>query len=149
MGPFIQELVLKGSARLYETDLFLPATTTQSQDLSPPVNYVWILYEIDLIPHDLNLSVSLAGPNITGKAVVRSLGYPIAGAYLATADAPITVTVNNNTDSGGVATFRYAEVTTANYERLVLGQSVGETAHWRRVLSQANRFPATDVRRGS
>jgi len=148
VGPFIQELVLKGAARLYETDVFVAAVSSQSQSLTPPVNYVWVLYEIDLEPHDINLSVSLQGPNISGSSVVRSLGYPITGAYLATAEAGIDATVTNNTNSGGVATFRYAELTTANFERLVLGHPVQETAHWRRAMSQANQFPSTDIRRG-
>ncbi|AEJ41347.1 hypothetical protein TPY_3195 [Sulfobacillus acidophilus TPY] len=148
MGPLIQELVLKGQGRLYEQDFFLAATTTQPQTFEPAANFVWIFYEFDLEPHDINLSLQLTGPNIAGNATLRSLGRPLEGAYLAIPGGPLNATMNNNTDSGAVITFRYVELTAYWYAKLMNPAYAGETAAWTHVLNQANTMPGAPAAKG-
>lgn len=142
MGPFIQQLVLTGSARLYETGVFTAAGQDFPLVLAPNANYVWILYEIDLSPHDINLVVALTGPNVVGGASIRSLGYPAESAYLATPEAPINLTVQNGTDSGTFVTFRYAELTSLKFRQIVDPSYKGETAGWAAQLSRINQMPS-------
>ena len=142
MSPFIQQLVLVGSARLYEQGVFTAAGEESALTLAPNANYVYVLYELDLSPHDINLVVALTGPNIVGGASIRSLGYPVDAAYLATPEAPINLTVQNGTDSATFVTVRYAQLTSLKYRQIVDPSYQGETAGWAAQLSRVNAMPS-------
>ena len=142
MGPFIQHMVLVGTGRLYEQSVFAAAGENVGVTLAPVANTVWILYELDLSPHDINLAVALAGPNIVNGAVVRSLGHPIESAYLAIPEAPINATVQNGTDSAAYVTFRYVELTSLKYREVVNPGYHGENPGWAKTLSQAGQMPS-------
>lgn len=142
MSPFIQQLVLVGSARLYETGVFTAAGQSSLKTLAPPANYVWIVYELDLSPHDINLIVSMTGPNVVNSANIRSLGYPVDAAFLATPEAPISATIQNGTDSGTFVTLRYAELTSLRFRQIVDPTYKGESAGWAANLSKVNAMPS-------
>jgi hypothetical protein len=142
MSPFIQQLVLVGSARLYEQGVFTAAGQNSASTLAPNANYVYVLYELDLSPHDINLVVALTGPNVVGGATIRSLGYPVESAYLATPDAPIDLTVQNGTDSATYVTLRYAELTSLKFRQIVDPSYQGEAAGWAAQLNRVNQMPS-------
>lgn len=141
MGPLIQELVLKGQARLQEQTLFTGATSTTQQSFEPDANYVWIIYEVDLEPHDVNLYVSVTGPNIIGGANLRSLGQPIETAYLAVPGGAVNVTLNNNTDSGGIATIRWIQLVSLQYRQLVNPSYQANAVGWLKTLQKVDQQP--------
>lgn len=142
MGPFIQQLALAGTGRLYEQSTFVAASETVAVILAPQANKVWVLYELDLSPHDINLAVALTGPNIVNGATVRSLGHPIESAYLATPEAAITAQVQNGTDSAAYVTFRYIEITSLRYREIVNPGYHGENPGWSKAVSQAGKMPS-------
>ncbi|WP_020374117.1 hypothetical protein [Sulfobacillus thermosulfidooxidans] len=148
MGPFIQELVLKGNARLYEKDVFIPIASnypipnTETIILEAPTNFVWIVYEIDLVPADVNNYLVVTGPNIGSNVTLRAQHGPIETAFLVTDTAAWTATITNNTSSGLAVAVRYIELTTLAYTLLVDPSYRGETAAWKKVLTTANRQPS-------
>ena len=142
MGPFIQQLVLVGSGRLYEQSAFAGAGENIAVVLTPPTNTVWVLYEIDLSPHDINLSVALQGPNIVNGATMRSLGHPIESAFLASPEASLTATVQNNTDSAAYMTLRYMSLTSLKFREVVNPSYHGENQGWTKTVSQVGQMPA-------
>ncbi|POB11427.1 hypothetical protein [Sulfobacillus sp. hq2] len=148
MGPFIQELVLKGHARIYETDAFVPISSnyptanTQTVELEAPANYVWIVYEVDMEPADVNNSIQIYGPNIGSGVTLRAQNGPIAGAFLATDTAAFRAVINNNTSSSLAVAFRYIELTTEWYTLLVNPNYQGESKAWKKAVAAANSYPA-------
>lgn len=141
MGPLIQELVLKGQARLREQTLFTGATSTAATTLEPAANDVWIIYEIDFEPHDVNLYATITGPNIIDNANLRSLGHPIEAAYLAIPGGPLNVTLNNNTDSGGIVTIRWIQLVSLQFRQLVNPAYHASNAGWLQTLKQVDQLP--------
>lgn len=148
MGPFIQELVLKGHARIYETDQFVPISSDYptpnqaSVTLEAPTNAVWIVYEVDMEPADVNNYIKLNGPNVGSGVTLRAQNGPIAGAFLATDTAAFQATIVNTTSSSLAVAFRYIELTTEWYTLLVNPSYQGESKAWRKAIAAANHYPA-------
>lgn len=151
MGPFIQELALRGNGRLLETSKFLALDMTQYTANNPttgeltlqaPVNFVWVVYEIDLVPHDVNNYLTLTGANIDGSATIYAQGQPIATAFLVTDSDPLVFTLVNNISSAIGMTARYVEMTTEKYRSIVTPGYHGQGAGWYKQLASADQFPA-------
>ncbi len=101
-----------------------------------------------MVPHDINLSVALTGPNVTAGLTIRSLGHPSEGAYLALPQGPVTAAWNNGTDSAAYGVLRYLSLTAERYRTLVNPAYAGETPGWLKTLASTGHQVAKGAHHG-
>lgn len=131
MSPYVQGLLLAGGGQLGQQVATIGANNSLSPNqpntaklvLQPGANFVWIVYEIRWTPPDPRIQVQMEGPNVAAGLIIAGLQPAEEGAWLAFADAPLTLNILTTGLAAVHVTARYVQLTSAVYAALTGGGS--------------------------